>query len=168
VHATLAGVVLAMFIPLRRPPERADQPSALHSFERALHPWVAYGVLPLFAFANAGVPLIGISAGELLHPVSLGIVAGLFVGKQVGIVGMSWLAVRCGFASLPSGVGWGQLYGASILCGIGFTMSLFIASLAFEQGGGAYLGLERIGILAGSTIAGVAGYLVLRWQLGRR
>ena len=168
VHATLAGVVLALFIPLRQPTAEPGQHSPLHEFEHALHPWVAFGVLPLFAFANAGVPLAGISASQLLHPVSLGIVAGLFVGKQAGIVGLSWLAVRSGFATLPRDVGWGLLYGASLLCGIGFTMSLFIASLAFEQGGGAYLGLERIGILAGSTIAGIAGYLTLRRQLRDR
>ena len=168
VHATLAGVVLALFIPLRQPTAEPGQHSPLHEFEHALHPWVAFAVLPLFAFANAGVPLAGISASQLLHPVSLGIVAGLFVGKQAGIVGLSWLAVRSGFATLPRDVGWGLLYGASLLCGIGFTMSLFIASLAFEQGGGAYLGLERIGILAGSTIAGIAGYLTLRRQLRDR
>lgn len=168
VHATLAGVVLAMFIPLRLPDTRDGQFSPLHEFEQALHPWVAFGVLPVFAFANAGVPLGGITASQLLHPVSLGIIAGLFVGKQVGIVLLSWLAVRCGIASLPRDVSWGHIYGASLLCGIGFTMSLFIASLAFEQGGGAYLGLERIGILAGSTIAGVAGYVVLRRQLRER
>ena len=168
VHATLAGVVLALFIPLRQPTAEPGQHSPLHEFEHALHPWVAFAVLPLFAFANAGVPLAGISASQLLHPVSLGIVAGLFVGKQAGIVGLSWLAVRSGFATLPRDVDWGLLYGASLLCGIGFTMSLFIASLAFEQGGGAYLGLERIGILAGSTIAGIAGYLTLRRQLRDR
>lgn len=168
VHATLAGVVLALFIPLRLPDARNGQLSPLHEFEQALHPWVAFGVLPVFAFANAGVPLAGITASQLLHPVSLGIVAGLVIGKQVGIVLLSWLAVRCGLASLPRDVSWGHIYGASLLCGIGFTMSLFIASLAFEQGGGAYLGLERIGILAGSTIAGVAGYVVLRRQLRER
>lgn len=160
VHATLAGFLLAWFVPLRAPAPGA--PSPLHDFERALHPWVAFGVLPLFAFANAGVPLAGIGAGQLLHPVSLGIVGGLVVGKPVGILALSWLAVRLRLASLPGGVGWGQLAGASLLCGIGFTMSLFIASLAFEQGGGAYLGLERIGILSGSLIAGAAGWLLLR------
>jgi NhaA family Na+:H+ antiporter len=168
VHATLAGVVLALFIPLRQPPARADEPSPLHAFERALHPWVAYGVLPLFAFANAGVPLAGLSPAQLLHPVSAGIVAGLFIGKQLGIVGLSWIAVRLGLATLPRDTNWGLLHGASLLCGIGFTMSLFIASLAFEQGGGAYFGLERLGILAGSTVAGVTGYLVLRRQLAAR
>ena len=168
VHATLAGVVLALFIPLRPPDARHGQPSPLHEFEQALHPWVAFGVLPVFAFANAGVPLAGVTASQVLHPVSLGIIAGLVIGKQAGIVLLSWLAVRLGMASLPRDVSWGLIYGASLLCGIGFTMSLFIASLAFEQGGGAYLGLERIGILAGSTIAGAAGYLVLRRQLRNR
>ena len=168
VHATLAGVVLALFIPLRQPDARNGQASPLHEFEQALHPWVAFGVLPVFAFANAGVPLAGVTLSEVLHPVSLGIVTGLVIGKQAGIVLLSWAAVRCGFASLPRDVSWGLIYGASLLCGIGFTMSLFIASLAFEQGGGAYLGLERIGILAGSTIAGAAGYLALRQQLRER
>jgi len=168
VHATLAGVVLALFIPLRPTDARPGQSSPLHEFEQALHPWVAFGVLPVFAFANAGVPLAGITASQVLHPVSLGIVAGLVIGKQAGIFLLSWLAVRCGIASLPRDVSWGLIYGASLLCGIGFTMSLFIASLAFEQGGGAYLGLERIGILAGSAIAGAAGYLALRRQLRER
>jgi NhaA family Na+:H+ antiporter len=164
VHATLAGVLLAMFIPLRVAEHAAGEPP-LHRLERALHPWVAFGVLPLFAFANAGVPLSGIAAAQLLHPVTLGIVGGLFVGKQLGIMLACWLAVRLGLAALPRDTGWGLLYGVSLLCGIGFTMSLFIASLAFEAGGGDYLGLERIGILSGSLLAGVAGYLVLRLQL---
>jgi len=168
VHATLAGVLLALFIPLRPAGDGPAERSPLHEFEQALHPWVAFGVLPLFAFANAGIPLTGITVERVLHPVSLGIIAGLFIGKQAGIVGLSWLAVRCGVASLPRDVSWGLLYGASLLCGIGFTMSLFVASLAFEQGGGAYLGLERIGILAGSLVAGLAGYFTLRLQLRGR
>ena len=167
VHATLAGVLLAMFIPLRVS-ARQDTESPLHRLEHALHPWVAFGVLPLFAFANAGVPMSGISAGQFLHPVSLGIIAGLFVGKQLGIMAACWLAARFGLAALPRDIGWGLLYGVSLLCGIGFTMSFFIASLAFEAGGSDYQGLERIGILAGSLIAGAAGYLVLRFQLRTR
>ncbi len=167
VHATLAGVLLAMFIPLRVS-ARQDTESPLHRLEHALHPWVAFGVLPLFAFANAGVPMSGISAAQLLHPVSLGIIGGLFVGKQLGIMAACWLAARFGLVALPRDTGWGLLYGVSLLCGIGFTMSFFIASLAFEAGGGDYQGLERIGILAGSLIAGVAGYLVLRLQLSTR
>jgi NhaA family Na+:H+ antiporter len=160
VHATLAGFLLAWFVPLRAPEAGASSP--LHDFERALHPWVAFGVLPLFAFANAGVPVAGITGAQLLHPVSIGIMAGLVIGKPAGILALSWLAVRLGLAGLPRDVGWASLTGVSLLCGIGFTMSLFIASLAFEQGGGAYLGLERIGILSGSLIAGTAGYLLLR------
>ena len=167
VHATLAGVLLAMFIPLRVP-ARQDTESPLHRLESTLNPWVAFGLLPLFAFANAGVPMSGISAAQLLHPVSLGIIGGLFVGKQLGIMAACWLAARFGLAALPRDVGWGLLYGVSLLCGIGFTMSFFIASLAFEAGGSDYQGLERIGILAGSLIAGAAGYLVLRLQLRTR
>lgn len=164
VHATLAGVAVAMFIPLR--PPKAARPGApeslLRELEHALHPWVAFGVLPLFAFANAGVGVLELSFADLLHPVPLGIVAGLFFGKQLGIVGFCWIAIRARLAALPDDVGWRQLYGAAVLCGIGFTMSLFIASLAFEQGGAAYLGLDRLGILAGSLLSGLVGYLVLR------
>ncbi|MFQ5511623.1 MAG: Na+/H+ antiporter NhaA [Candidatus Krumholzibacteriia bacterium] len=169
VHATLAGVILAMFIPLRVPsPSTRVSGSFLRHLEHALHPWVAFGVLPVFAFANAGVPVIGLSLAEALHPVPLGIVAGLFFGKQIGILAMSGLAVRLGIASPPEGVGWRQLYGTALLCGIGFTMSLFIASLAFEQGGAAYLGLERLGILIGSLVSGLLGYAVLRASLNGR
>ncbi len=165
VHATLAGVALAMFIPLRgngNSSDSHDSEPMLRRLEHALHPWVAFGVLPVFAFANAGVPVLGLSLADALHPVPLGIVAGLFLGKQVGVLGMSWIAVRTRVASPPEGVNWKQLYGAALLCGIGFTMSLFIASLAFEQGGAAYFGLERLGILIGSLVSGLAGYLVLR------
>ncbi|NOZ57057.1 MAG: Na+/H+ antiporter NhaA [Calditrichaeota bacterium] len=158
VHATLAGVVVAAFIPLRT---RTGH-SPLKHLEHTLHPWVAFGVLPIFALANAGVSLSGLSISDLLHPVPLGIVTGLFFGKQVGILAFSALAVRIGIASLPADTNWRQLYGVALLCGIGFTMSLFIASLAFEQGGPAYSGLERLGILLGSLASGIAGYAVLR------
>ncbi len=158
VHATLAGVVVAAFIPLRTRTEH----SPLKHLEHTLHPWVAFGVLPIFALANAGVSLSGLSISDLLHPVPLGIVTGLFFGKQVGILAFSTLAVRVGIASLPADTNWRQLYGVALLCGIGFTMSLFIASLAFEQGGPAYSGLERLGILLGSLASGIAGYAVLR------
>jgi NhaA family Na+:H+ antiporter len=164
VHATLAGVVLAMFVPFRVT-GRSGAPeteSPLQHLEHILHPWVAFGVLPVFAFANAGVPVLDLSLGDVLHPVPLGIVTGLFFGKQIGVLGFSWLATRLGVASLPEGVGWGHLYGAALLCGIGFTMSLFIASLAFGQGSTAYFGLERLGILIGSLVCGLAGYGVLR------
>jgi Na+:H+ antiporter, NhaA family len=169
VHATLAGVTLAMFIPLRVPKGTVTPPSSeplLHHLEHALHPWVAFGVLPVFAFANAGVSIVGLSISDTLHPVPLGIVFGLFLGKQIGIVATCWLATRLRLASLPEAVGWWQLYGAALLCGIGFTMSLFIASLAFEQGDTASLGLERLGILIGTVVSGLFGYCVLRVTLG--
>jgi Na+:H+ antiporter, NhaA family len=163
VHATLAGVVLAMFIPLKT--DGGEAP--LRRLERELHPIVAFGILPLFAFANAGVPLQGISPATLLGAIPAGIALGLLVGKLAGIFGTSWLAVRLGFARLPEGAGWAHLAGAALLCGIGFTMSLFIASLAFE-GEAASLGVEsRLGILAGSLAAGAAGYMVLRFAPAR-
>ncbi|MDO9172993.1 MAG: Na+/H+ antiporter NhaA [bacterium] len=165
VHATLAGVVLAMAIPLRASSRPGRTPGAeppLRHLEHALHPWVAYGVLPVFAFANAGVPLAGLAPADMIHPVPLGIAAGLLIGKLAGVLSFSWLATRAGLASLPDGAGWRQMFGIALLCGIGFTMSLFIASLAFEAGGASFQGLERLGILAGSLVSGVAGYLVLR------
>jgi NhaA family Na+:H+ antiporter len=166
VHATLAGVVLAMFIPLRvSNPSSGSSESLLHHLEHMLHPWVAFGVLPVFAFANAGVSLIDLSIQDMLHPVPIGIVAGLFVGKQLGVMGMCWVATRLRLAVLPEGVTWRHLYGAALLCGIGFTMSLFIASLAFEQGGAPYQGLERLGIVIGTLVSGLAGYVVLRAAL---
>lgn len=167
VHATLAGVVLAMFIPLR-PRATALNPkpaSPLLELEHKLHPWVAFLVLPVFAFANAGVPILGLSLSDALHPVPLGIILGLFFGKQIGILLLSWIGIRLGLASLPEGVNWRLLHGVTLLCGIGFTMSLFIASLAFEQSQTAYFGLERLGILIGSLLSGVIGYLILRISL---
>ncbi len=164
VHATLAGVVLAMFIPIRGK-DSSDSPSPLRQLEHTLHPWVAFGILPVFAFANAGVTIIGLSISDAIHPVSLGIVIGLFFGKQIGVLAMCWIATRLGIAELPEGVDWWQIYGAALLCGIGFTMSLFIASLAFEQGSTAYLGLERLGIVIGSLVSGLMGYIVLRVTL---
>jgi Na+:H+ antiporter, NhaA family len=169
VHATLAGVALAMFIPLRAPRGTVASPSTeplLHHLEHALHPWVAFGVMPVFAFANAGVSIVGLSIRDTIHPVPLGIVSGLFLGKQIGILATCWLATRLRLASLPEPVGWWHLYGTALLCGIGFTMSLFIASLAFEPGDSAYLGLERLGILIGTVVSGLFGYFVLRVTLG--
>jgi len=161
VHATLAGVVLAFFIPMGK---RGDghKHSPLRDLEHALHPWVAYLVLPIFAVANAGVSLAGLSPADLLRPIPFGIAAGLFFGKQAGIMTASFLAVRFRVASLGEELRWSHLYGVALLAGIGFTMSLFIASLAFAQRGGSSHGLERVGILAGSLCAGAAGYLVLR------
>jgi NhaA family Na+:H+ antiporter len=160
VHATLAGVALAFAIPWW--PRGEDSASPLHHLEHALHPWVAFGILPLFAFANAGVSLAGVSLGTLLQPVPLGIAAGLFVGKPLGVFGAVWLAVRLRVAQLPERVGWAALYGMAALCGIGFTMSLFIGSLAFEHGGPGYGTPVRLGILAGSLLSAVWGYTVLR------
>lgn len=169
VHATLAGVVLAMFIPIRRPKSPSlsgdTSGSPLHHLEHALHPWVAFGILPVFAFANAGVPVLELSLADLTHAVPMGIASGLVIGKLVGIAALSWLAVQVGIASLPTGTTWPQLVATALLCGIGFTMSLFIASLAFQHGEGGYLGLERLGILIGSLIAGLAGYLLLKATL---
>ena len=163
VHATLAGVVVALCIPLRgREGAGEASSSPLRHLEHALHPWVAFGVLPIFAFANAGVPLAGLSPSDALHPVPLGIMAGLFLGKPVGILLLCFVAVRLRLAVLPDGVGWGPVAATGLLCGIGFTMSLFIASLAFEQGGAGPQGLDRLGILVGSLASGVGGYLALR------
>jgi len=162
VHATLAGVVAAMALPMTVGPAADGSPreSPLKSLEHALHPWVAFGVLPLFAFANAGVSLAGLSVTDLGHSVPLGIALGLLVGKPIGITAFSWIAVRLGVASLGGGITWRHIHGVSLLCGIGFTMSLFIASLSFAEG--AYDGLERLGILCGSLLAGIGGYAVLR------
>jgi Na+:H+ antiporter, NhaA family len=158
VHATLAGVVLALAIPLRTR-ERAGY-APLTYLEHKLHPWVAFGIMPLFGFANAGVTLIGMDLATLLGKLPLGIVAGLFVGKQVGIYAFTWVAIRAGLASMPQGVSWAQIYGASLLAGIGFTMSLFIGILAFSDP--AQAAGVRIGVLAGSLLSAVCGYVFLR------
>lgn len=158
VHATLAGVVLSLFIPMsdRDDPEH----SPLEELEHDLHGTVAFAILPLFAFANAGISLQGAGIDQLFHSVPLGIAAGLFVGKQVGIMLMCWAIIKSGMAELPMGTNFKQLYGVSLLCGVGFTMSLFIGGLAF---GGATAGFdERLGIIMGSIISGIAGYLVLK------
>ncbi|GFM76691.1 Na(+)/H(+) antiporter NhaA [Pseudomonas cichorii] len=158
IHATLAGVVLAFCIPLRTKTEKA---SPLLSLEHGLHPWVAYGILPLFAFANAGVSLTGITLDSFTHPVPMGIAAGLLIGKTLGVFGLTWLAIQTGLAKLPSEANWGQVLGVSILCGIGFTMSLFVGSLAFEAGVSDYAGEDRMGILTGSILAALMGYAVM-------
>ena len=165
VHATLAGVVLAAFIPMRDP-HKADH-SPLRELEHDLHHLVAFFVLPMFAFVNAGIDLSGVGFSDLLHPVPLGIAAGLFVGKQLGIFLLCFVAIKSGLARLPDGANWGSLYGVSILCGVGFTMSLFVGSLAFENEVVAQTMLfdERLGILLGSALSGVTGYVVLRLTL---
>lgn len=157
VHATIAGVVLAALIPHRA---RAGIASPLHRLEHALHPWSAYLIVPLFAFANAGVALGGVGFGVLREPLVLGIAGGLFVGKQLGIFGGIWAAVRLGIAARPRGVTWRQIYGLSLVAGIGFTMSLFIGGLAFP-GDAALVEQVKIGVLLGSLASTLAGMLVL-------
>ena len=159
VHATLAGVVVALAIPLR---VKGSTPySPLEQAEDDLHPWVAFGVLPLFGFANAGVSLEGLSVAKLLAPIPLGIALGLFLGKQAGILGFTWLAVRLGLCQKPGGASWPQIYGVAVLGGIGFTMSLFIGTLAFPEP--AYAADVRIGVLAGSLLSATTGFVVLRF-----
>ena len=165
VHATLAGVLLAFFIPLRAP-EDSEQTLA-ERLEHDLHGSVVYVILPLFAFMNTGVSLAGLSFHSILEPIPLGIAAGLFIGKQLGIFGACWLAIKLKLAQLPTGVGFWELYGVAILGGIGFTMSLFISSLAFQQEGEALVTNDRLGILVGSILSAVIGYLVLKWRLTR-
>jgi NhaA family Na+:H+ antiporter len=156
VHATIAGVLTALTVPLGRDEER----SPLKKLEHRIHPWVMFGVVPLFGFASAGVELTD-GFGALLKPLPLAILAGLFVGKQIGIFGATWLAVKSGIAAQPEGASWRQIYGASLLCGIGFTMSLFIGALAFP-GNAALIDQAKLGILAGSLLSAIFGYLVLR------
>ena len=155
VHATLAGVAMAFAIPMRA----AEGESPLQQLEHALHPWVAFLVVPLFGFANAGVSFAGMSASALTEGVTIGIAAGLFVGKQLGVVAAVYASVRLGFARLPEGVGWTALYGAGVLAGIGFTMSLFIGTLAWDTSD--YAAPLRIGVLGGSLLSGVVGYAIL-------
>jgi NhaA family Na+:H+ antiporter len=159
VHATLAGFAIAWFIPINV--KNDDGNSLLRELEHDLHPWVAFFILPVFAFANAGVSLAGVGIEALTHPITLGIVLGLFVGKQVGIFGACWLAIKLGLAKLPKGANFVQLYGVSILCGIGFTMSLFIGSLAFENMDKAYNDAVKLGVLLGSLLSVIAASIVL-------
>jgi NhaA family Na+:H+ antiporter len=168
VHATIAGVLAAMAIPIRPTPGAPDATdSLLHRLEHALHPWSAYLIIPLFGFANAGVDLRGMDAGLLLEPLPLGIAAGLFMGKQLAIFAAVWLCVRTGFADKPQGASWAQIYGVTLLCGIGFTMSLFIGGLAFP-GAPALVDAAKVGILTGSLLSAVAGFAVLRLATGDR
>jgi NhaA family Na+:H+ antiporter len=160
VHATLAGVVLAMFIPLRSASDPAHSP--LKSLEHDLHAVVAFLILPVFAFANAGIRVAGVTLDQAFHGVPVGVAVGLFVGKQLGVFTLCWLGIRLGLTKLPAGMGWSALYGTAALTGIGFTMSLFVGSLAFEQTGVDLLFDERMGIIVGSLASGGLGYAVLR------
>lgn len=161
IHATLAGVVLALFIPMfdRTDPEH----SPLEELEHDLQNTVSYGILPLFAFTNAGISLEGAGVSELFHSVPLGIAAGLFIGKQVGVMVMCWIIFKLGISTMPKGMNFKQIYGAALLCGVGFTMSLFIGGLAF--GGDTPLFDERLGIIMGSIVSAIAGYLMLKMVL---
>ena len=163
VHATLTGVIVAMFIPIKSKTEPHYSP--LKSLEHDLHTVVAFFVLPIFAFANSGISFINLSSEQFFHTVPVGIALGLFVGKQVGIFGLCWLFIKLKLTNLPSGMSWISLYGTAALCGIGFTMSLFIGSLAFEETGINLLFDERLGIILGSLLSGIVGYLVLRASL---
>jgi NhaA family Na+:H+ antiporter len=163
VHATLAGVILALLIPMRS----RTQPdiSPVKSLEHDLHGMVSLVVLPVFAFANSGLSLAGVTWDQVTHGVPIGIITGLFLGKQLGIFGICWLSIRCGITKIPKGANWLSLYGVSVLCGIGFTMSLFIGSLAFEETGVNLLFDERLGIIIGSLASGILGYVLLKVSL---
>lgn len=161
VHATLAGVLIAFCIPMRD----RDGASPLQDLEHDLHTPVAFAVLPIFAFANAGLSLSGTSLDDIFHPVTLGVVAGLVVGKPLGIMAFVGAAVFLGLAKRPPGVSWMMLLGVSCACGIGFTMSLFIAGLAFEHGSGAYFVGDRLGILIGSILSAAFAFGMLQWCL---
>lgn len=161
VHATLAGVALAFMIPLSSKDKKGETFSMAKEMEYDLHNWVAFFILPLFAFVNAGVDLKGISIEEMAGPVPLGIMLGLFVGKQLGVFGFSWVAIKMGVASLPKDSNWTMLYGVSVLTGIGFTMSLFIDTLAYNDTQ-VYHYADKLAILLGSFLSAIVGYLVLR------
>lgn len=165
VHATLAGVLTAFFIPYRKEPGQAR--TQMERLEHDLHPVVMYAILPLFAFANTGIDFRGVTLDSLTHPVPLGIALGLFVGNQLGVFLFSWTAIKLRIASLPTGAGWLQMYGVATLCGIGFTMSLFISSLAFDQGESMRAVDDRLGILLGSLASAVLGYFILSWAGNR-
>ncbi len=161
VHATLAGVALAFTIPLNAKDENKQPISPLKEIEHNLHFWVAFFILPLFAFVNAGVNITEISLNQMSGSVPLGIMLGLFIGKQIGVFGFSWIAIKLKLAKLPESSNWMQLYGVSVLTGIGFTMSLFIASLAFDDAS-LFQYTDKLAILVGSFLSGIVGYLVLK------
>ncbi|MGF1875425.1 Na+/H+ antiporter NhaA [Photobacterium frigidiphilum] len=161
VHATLAGVVLGFAIPLTGKDGRSDKHSPLKHLEHVLHPYVAFLILPLFAFANAGISLDGVSLESVTGMLPLGIAAGLFLGKPLGIFTASYIAVKMGLATLPDGINLKHIFAVSVLCGIGFTMSIFISSLAFVGAPADFNTYSRLGILMGSTVAAVVGYFLL-------
>lgn len=167
VHATLAGVALAFTIPIKAKDENGNVFSPLKQFEHELHYWVAFLVLPLFAFVNAGLDVSQVKLTDMLEPVPLGIFMGLFFGKQLGVFGLSWIAIKLGWAKLPKGSNFGMLYGLSALTGIGFTMSLFVNSLAFEDSP-IYGYADKMSILLASLTSGLLGYLIIKWASKKR
>ncbi len=166
VHATLAGVALAFMIPLSSKDKEGNSFSMAKEMEYDLHNWVVFMILPLFAFVNAGVDLKGISVEEMAGPVPLGIMLGLFIGKQVGVFGFSWLAIKMGLASLPKGSNWTLLYGVSVLTGIGFTMSLFVDTLAYNDTQ-IYHYADKLAILLGSFLSAIVGYIILHLKTAK-
>lgn len=165
VHATLAGVALGLAIPLNVQNDRGE--SLLPHLEHILHPWVAFMILPLFAFANAGVSFQGVSSEALFGPITLGIAGGLCLGKPLGVFGCAVIIVKTGLAKLPNGVTWPMMFAVGLLAGIGFTMSLFIGMLAFEGEGSQYAVATRVGVFGASILSAIAGFLVLRMILSR-
>lgn len=167
VHATLAGVALAFFIPLRKSPAKPDHPdSPLHRLEHGIAPWVTFLIVPIFGFSNAGVSFSGMSMDQLLAPVPLGLILGLFVGKQLGVFLFSAAVIRMGWAELPMHASWRQLYGVALLCGIGFTMSLFIGLLAFPDAPNLQDEV-KLGVLVGSCLSAIVGAILLKTSLPR-
>ena len=164
VHATLTGVLLAMFIPIKSTKDPSSSP--LKELENDLHPVVAFMILPLFAFANAGINFSGVGTEQILHPVPLGIALALFIGKQAGVFGFCWFSIKLKLTNLPKGISWSSLYGIAALCGVGFTMSMFIGSLAFEETSVNLLFDDKLGIIIGSLASGLMGYAILYFSLG--
>jgi len=164
IHPTVAGVLLSFFIPLRKKTtEKLYSP--LQYLETKLHPWVAYLILPLFAFANAGLSFAGLSPYAILEPMTLGIILGLFIGKQLGVFSFAWIIIKLGWAKLPYRSSWIELYGVALLCGIGFTMSLFLGTLAFQGDQSIYLTEVRLGVFLGSILSGIFGAFVLQMAM---
>ncbi|TRX56938.1 Na+/H+ antiporter NhaA [Thalassomonas sp. M1454] len=166
VHATLSGVLVALFIPMKDANDPSYSP--LKSLEHDLHSVVAFFVLPVFAFANAGLNLTDVGFADVMHSVPIGIALGLIIGKQLGVFGFCWLAIKMNFTKLPQGMSWGTLYGTAALCGIGFTMSLFIGSLTFNADDLSKVFDERLGIIVGSVVSGVLGYIILKFSLPKK
>ena len=166
VHATVAGVLLAFLIPLRK--QNKEDSSPAERLEHSLHAWVTFAIMPLFALANAGVSLHGLTTGILFDSIVVGIVLGLFIGKQLGVAVFTWIVIKFGWAKIPENTTWLEIYGVAILCGIGFTMSLFLGTLAFERINPVYLIEVRLGVLIGSVLSGVIGATMLQAAFAKK